>query len=57
MAMLNNAIDVVAEHIAYDMKARDRKSEIIWLLEQVYKDVESLDDDWDLESLLKKEEE
>ena len=33
----NKAIGIISDYIAYDMQGKDRKSEIGWLLNEVYK--------------------
>jgi len=46
----NKAIGIISEYIAYDMQGKDRKSEIGWLLNEVYKNkLNNLIEDWNLE--------
>ena len=46
----NKAIVIISEYIAYDMQGKDRKSEIGWLLNEVYKNkLDNLIEDWNLE--------
>ena len=46
----NKAIGIISDYIAYDMQGKDRKSEIGWLLNEVYKNkLNDLIQDWNLE--------
>ena len=46
----NKAIAFISDYIAYDMQGKDRKSEIGWLLNEVYKNkLDNLIEDWNLE--------
>ena len=46
----NKAIGIISDYIAYDMQGKDRKSEIGWLLNEVYKNkLDNLIEDWNLE--------
>ena len=46
----NKAIGIISDYIAYDMQGKDRKSEIGWLLNEVYKNkLNNLIEDWNLQ--------
>ena len=46
----NKAIETISDYIAYDMQGKDRKSEIGYLLNEVYKNkLDDLIEDWNLE--------
>ena len=46
----NEAIAVISDHIAYDMQRKAIKSEIGWLLNEVYKNkLNNFIKDWNLE--------
>jgi len=46
----NEAIEIISDHIAYDMQRKAIKSEIGWLLNEVYKNkLDNLIEDWNLE--------
>ena len=46
----NEAIEIISDHIAYDMQRKAIKSEIGWLLNEVYKNkLNNLIEDWNLE--------
>ena len=49
MTKLEQVIEHIASRIACDMTEKERIYEIRWLLTQTYHDIQTLEDDWDLD--------